>query len=414
MAYNMVSSRMMRHVYSLDRILILGRRFSSNAAAVDPPRLRRSVHFVPGDNEKFLSKCLSLGADTIVLDLEDSVKDKTLGRVKVRAFLEASRNAPGRDKTEVLVRINPLSSKEAWRDDIEAGLGADGFMVPKVESRAELDKLHAILIELERGLGSTTPKVLLPIATETAAAVLNIAEIARGPRVCAITWGCEDLSADIGSFGTRELKSGRYLDVFRHCRNMCLLAAKAAGVQAIDGIYQDIRDTKGFEMEAQDASYAGFDGKLTLHPAQVPAVHLAFAPSAKEVQEASTIVALWEQQGGKGSLELGGKMIDLPHYVRAKKIIARAGPSQQINSKNEKRETTAVSSGQTSSSVGGVGSDTESVFPRVNMGKFFEELEPGMRIRHFLTRTVTESDNVFFTWLKQTCYLHYTKYQITS
>ena len=91
-------------------------------------------------------------------------------------------------------------------------------------------------------------------------------------------------------------------------------------------------------------------------------------------------------------------MIDLPHYVRAKKIIARAVPSQQTNSKNEKRETT-VSSGQTSSSVGGVGSDTESVFPRVNMGKFFEELEPGMRIRHFLTRTVTESDNVFFTCL---------------
>ena len=380
---------MLRLLPSPQRFLTPGRLFSSNAESI--PRLRRSVHFVPGDNEKFLSKCLSVGADTIVLDLEDSVKDKPLGREKVRAFLEASKGTPGRATTEILVRINPLSSAEAWRDDIDAGFaGADGFMVPKVESRAELETLDEILSGLEASSLVERPKVLLPIATETPAAVLNIAEIAKGPRVCAITWGCEDLSAELGSFGTRNAKSGQYLDVFRHCRNMCLLAAKAAGVQAIDGIYQDVRDSKGFEREAQEASHAGFDGKLTLHPAQVPALHRTFAPSLEELQEASTVVAMWEQEGGKGSMVLNGKMIDLPHFVRAKKVIARAQSGEKSSSNSADRTDGQVNSSET---------DTDGVFPRVNMGKYLEDLEPGLRIRHFLTRTVTESDNVFFTCL---------------
>ncbi len=114
-------------------------------------RIRRSVHFVPADNDKFLSKSLSLGADTIVLDLEDSVKDKQLGRTKLQSFLQSSSSSVGRDATEVLVRINPLSGsvdefgREMWRDDIQAGFeGADGFMVPKVESKDELMLLDEI------------------------------------------------------------------------------------------------------------------------------------------------------------------------------------------------------------------------------------------------------------------------------
>ena len=382
----------------LSRVVLACQQHSS-AASTEAPRLRRSVHFVPGDNEKFLSKCLAVGADTIVLDLEDSVKVKSIGREKVRSFLESSQNAPGRAETEILVRINPISSTENWREDIEAGfIGADGFMVPKVESRVDLEIVDEILTELEKNVPNKAPKVLLPIATETPFSVLNIAEIAKGPRVCAITWGCEDLSAELGSFGTRNSQSGLYLDVFRHCRNMCLLAAKAAGVQAIDGIYQDIRDDKGFEQEAQEASYSGFDGKLSLHPTQVPALHRVFAPSPEELQEALAVMKLWEGAGDKGSLELAGRMIDLPHYTRAKKVVARMqGPEHSVE--ETQSPPLPQQENETASKATASSQKDESTPNRVIMGKYLEDLKPGLRIPHFLTRTVTESDNVFFTCL---------------
>ena len=112
--------------------------------------VRQSVHFVPADNDKFLSKSLSLGADTAVLDLEDSVKDKEVGRTKLRSFLEMSASLPGRENTEVLVRINPLSGSEDWREDLDAGfLGADGFVIPKVESCDEQFQVKDVSFECE-------------------------------------------------------------------------------------------------------------------------------------------------------------------------------------------------------------------------------------------------------------------------
>ena len=379
-------------------------------------RLRRSVHFVPADNIKFLTKSLSLGADTIVLDLEDSVKDKVAGRDVLSTFLQSSvmnqSSSPERNNTEVLVRINPLSGDESiWKDDIEVGMlgGVDGFMIPKVESQEELIMLDLHLSDMESRLPLVhQPKVIIPIATETPTAVLNIANIAKGPRVAAITWGCEDLSAEIGSFGTRHTKSGDYLDIFRYCQSMCLLAAKAANVQAIDGIYQNIRDMDGFEKEANDAKFVGFDGKLTLHPDQIGAVHRVFEPTVEELNDAIQIASLWEGSNGRGSLEHNGKMIDLPHYVRAKKVIARStnnvGTRSDIDNHDTNHDTTlSVSSGdKTTTQQSSFNSDEDAqdeIFPRVYLGKYFEELEPGLKIRHFLTRTVTESDNVFFTCL---------------
>lgn len=385
------------HPSPLHRQLYFSRHISSE-------RRRRSVHFVPADNDKFVSKALTLGADTIVLDLEDSVKDKQLGREKLRAFLDVANSLPGRNTTEVLVRINPLSSSiEDWREDIAAGFdGSDGFMVPKVETQDELKLLDEILSDMESSSNnnSSHSKVLFPIATETALAVMNIAEIARGPRVCAITWGCEDLSAALGSYSTRDNNSGAYLDVFKHCQTMCLLAAKAAGVQAIDGVYQNVRDMDGFQNEANYVKCIGFDGKLTLHPGQIPALHKVFEPTREELEEATMIVTMWEQSVGKGAIEIDGKMIDLPHYVRAKKVLARVDENEHVS--NE--EGTIGSTGPDKTS--GIekvpkddNDDDSEVFPRVYMGKFFEDLEPGLKIRHFLTRTVTEADNVFFTCL---------------
>ena len=330
------------------------------------------------------------------------MKDKQLGREKLRAFLDIANSVPGRNTTEVLVRINPLSSSiEDWREDIISGFdGSDGFMVPKVETQDELKLLDEILSDMESSsnYNNSHSKVLLPIATETALAVLNIAEVAQGPRVCAITWGCEDLSAALGSYSTRDNTSGAYLDVFRHCQTMCLLAAKAAGVQAIDGVYQNVRDMDGFQQEANYAKCIGFDGKLTLHPGQIPALHKVFEPTREEREEATMIVSMWEQSVGKGAIEIDGKMIDLPHYVRAKKVLARVDDDEQVS--NE--EGTIVSTARdkiSSTDKSSKDDNDDEVFPRVYMGKFFEDLEPGLKIRHFLTRTVTEADNVFFTCL---------------
>ena len=139
---------------------------------------------------------------------------------------------PSRENTEVLVRINPLSGSEDWKEDLDAGfLGADGFVIPKLESRDELMMLDGILTDMEyqNNARNSAPKVLLSRAMETPLVVLNIVDIARQPLVFAITWGCEDLSAKMGSYGTRR-QDGGYLDVFHHRQSMCLLAAKAAKV----------------------------------------------------------------------------------------------------------------------------------------------------------------------------------------
>ena len=411
---------------------------NDNLGQVPPPPRRRSVHFVPADNIKFLTKSLALGADTVIYDLEDSVRDKNHGREVLRSYLDSlplqhddhdattttttttTTIMPREEETtEILVRINPLSNGELWKEDIIAAHhGCDGFMIPKVESIDELRLLDEYLTNMERkqsegssggGRARRTPKVVFPIATETPLAVLNIAAIARGPRVCAITWGCEDLSATLGSPTTRHEITGEYLDIYKHCRNMCLLAAKAANVQAIDGIYQNVRDTEGFINEAAEAVRMGFDGKLTLHPSQIEAVHAAFEPTQSELDEAVRIISMWEDGSDRSSMELDGRMIDMPHYVRAKKVVARRSSGSGNTTsrgavifmpKKEVQPTTTTIKNESDVSIQPQQQLLqEEIFPRVYMGKYFEDLTPGLKIRHYLTRTVTESDNVFFTCL---------------
>jgi acyl dehydratase len=194
---------------------------------------------------------------------------------------------------------------------------------------------------------------------------------------------------------------------------MCLLAAKAANVQAIDGIYQNVRDTHGFSKEAYDAMRMGFDGKLTLHPHQIEAVHVAFEPTNSELDEAVRIITMWEDGSDRSSMELDGRMIDMPHYVRAKKVVARSSGNTTrhavVNNFMHKKEIHHSSVTTTINNESDIPvqqqqqiqpqQQQEEIFPRVYMGKYFEDLTPGLKIRHYLTRTVTESDNVFFTCL---------------
>eukprot|EP00928_Gymnodinium_smaydae_P071102 TRINITY_DN54779_c0_g1_i1.p1 TRINITY_DN54779_c0_g1~~TRINITY_DN54779_c0_g1_i1.p1 ORF type:complete len:502 (+),score=122.11 TRINITY_DN54779_c0_g1_i1:54-1508(+) len=360
-------------------------RPSSRVLAAVAPRLRRTVHFVPGISDKFLGRCLGLGADSLVLDLEDSVRDKEAGRAKVREWLLQHRTRQG--TPEILVRINPLDSG-LWKEDLEACVeaGADGFMVPKVNTPEDMGVICAHIAELERACGADVgSKVLLPIASETPEGVLNMPQIAKASkRIIAITWGAEDLSAELGSMGNRHPETNEYLDVYKHTRIQCLLAAKAANVQAIDGVYADVRDKKGLLKETVDAKLMGFDGKLSLHPDQISAICSAFRPSVAELQEAKDIVELFDSSRGDaakaGAMSYKGRMVDIPHYRRSQKILARAA---------------ADSGDSAADAVSGEAKKPE--FVRVYHGKYFEDLEPGMTIHHALTRTVTEADNIMFT-----------------
>lgn len=286
-------------------------------------RARRSVHFVPAGNERFLQRALSTPADALVIDLEDAVRleQKAEARARAAAWLRES-DFGGRER---IVRINPIESG-LGEADLEATLaaGADAYMIPKVRARADLEVIDARLRDLERACGRPEgDAALIAIATETPEGVLAASEIARAPRVVALTWGGEDLSAAIGARRNRDA-SGEYLEVFRYARIATLLAAAAAGIDPIDSVYVDFRDHDGLRREAESAADTGFVGKMTIHPDQVPIVNAAFTPTADEVRDAEELLAAAERAGA-GAFEHRGQMVDVPHLTRARKLLERAG-----------------------------------------------------------------------------------------
>jgi len=287
--------------------------------------VRRSIHFVPAGVEKMFAKALVLPADALILDLEDSVtpNKKQLARDAVCEWLQGADFA-GREK---LVRVNPLDSK--WgRDDIEAVVLArpDGIVVPKVLGAESVKEVSGLIASLEKSHGLPEGEIkLLLIGTEEAAAVFNLPTMATHQRVDGLTWGAEDLSVSLGAKAKRD-EHGEYLDVFRLVRSMCLLAAVAAKVQPIDSVYVDIKNLKGLEAECKTAADMGFTGKLTIHPDQIDIVNRAFTPSQHEIDEATALLAAFEEQQKEGRMAFAfnGQMVDVPHLKRAQKILAIA------------------------------------------------------------------------------------------
>jgi citrate lyase subunit beta/citryl-CoA lyase len=272
-----------------------------------------------------LEKALASSADGLILDLEDSVPldAKESARGEVARWL-AERDFGTRER---IVRLNALDTPFA-RADLAATLPGrpDAYLVPKVNGPEDLVALDADLARLEREHGLAERSVaLIPIATETPLGLLRIAEIARAPRVSALTWGAEDLSAALGARANRDAE-GRYLDVFRHARVMALVAAAAAGVDAIDGVYTDIRDLEGLAREAHDAAQQGFAGKMTIHPDQIPVVNGAFTPSPDDIAHSRELLEAFERERGtgRGAFRFRGQMVDAPHLERARRILARA------------------------------------------------------------------------------------------
>lgn len=285
-------------------------------------RIRRSIHFVPGGNDKMFGKALGLPADALILDLEDSVPParKLQVREEVRGWLE-SVNFGNQQR---LVRINPLDS-EWCIPDLEAviPLRPDAIVLPKVFDERTVASIDACILNIEKqaGLESRAVKLLL-IGTEDASAVFNLHNMANHPRVDGFTWGAEDLSVSLGARAKRDAE-GNYLDVFRYVRSMSLIAAVAANVQPIDAVYVEIRNTAGLRKECTDAANMGFTGKLTVHPDQIEIVNRAFTPTAEEIAHAAELVEAFarHEQEGRMAFSFHGAMVDVPHLKRAQRVL---------------------------------------------------------------------------------------------
>jgi citrate lyase subunit beta/citryl-CoA lyase len=272
----------------------------------------RSLLFVPGDRPERMVKALGLGADALILDLEDSVAPgaKAAARAQVAAFLAEPRTMP------LFVRINPLDSGLA-DDDLAAVLPGkpDGIMLPKAEGGASLAALDARL---------NGDIAILPIATETPAAMFALGTYGGvTDRLVGLTWGAEDLPAAIGAATSREA-DGSYTAPYQLARSLTLFGAHAAGVAAIETVYPDFRDLDGLAAYAARGRRDGFTGMMAIHPSQVAVINAAFTPSIEERAKAQAIVDLFAAHPGAGALQLDGRMVDAPHLKAAKALLALA------------------------------------------------------------------------------------------
>jgi citrate lyase subunit beta/citryl-CoA lyase len=271
----------------------------------------RSWLFVPADSERKITKALDSDADAIIFDLEDSVAPgmKPVARDVLKSLLKRS-GGP-----QWWVRVNPLASA-FLRDDLELLGIADihGIVLPKAESGADV-------IQLAHRTGNIP---IHAIVTETAASLFGLLSY-RDPRspLAAMSWGAEDLSAALGASSKYDA-SGDLSFTYKLARTLCLAGAVAAGVQPVDGVFADFRDEDGLRAEAEAARREGFTGKLAIHPAQVPVINAAFTPSGEDVRHAEEIVAAFEAHPDAGVLSVGGKMVDRPHLVQARRVLERA------------------------------------------------------------------------------------------
>ena len=287
----------------------------------------RSWLFVPGDSDKKLAKSWDSGADALILDLEDSVAAAAKPRAR-EIVAEFLRGARGRtDRPKLYVRVNPLDSEFCLADlDATAGLGPDGIFLPKSRNGADVQRLGARLAvrEAENGLvdGSTR---IVAIATESAGALFGLSSYAgSSPRQDGLTWGAEDLSADLGAERVREADGG-YTGPYRLARDLTLFGAVAAAVAPIDTVFVNFRDDKGLEAEGLAARRDGFTAKMAIHPAQVPIINAVFTPAPEEIARARAIVDAFAAAPGAGVLSSNGEMLDLPHLKRARRVLERAG-----------------------------------------------------------------------------------------
>lgn len=283
----------------------------------DDPRPLRSLLYMPASNARAIDKARGLDADALVFDLEDAVAPEA--KVDARAQLRQELARGGFGHRRLIARINALSSEWGALDMAAlASAPVEAIVAPKVEGEADVARLSR---EMDR-LGYPAATALW-VMIETPAAVLaleRIAAMAQTTRLAGFVLGLNDLAKDTGM----EQTPGR--EGFVPVMVNTVLAARAAGIAAIDGVCNSIDDPARIEGEARQARSLGFDGKSLIHPAQIAPVNTVFAPGEAETAEARAIIAAFDdpENAGKGALRVNGKMVELLHLVQARRIIARA------------------------------------------------------------------------------------------
>ncbi|MEO6112911.1 MAG: CoA ester lyase [Sphingomicrobium sp.] len=273
----------------------------------------RSWLFVPADSNKKMMKAIGSAADAVIFDLEDSVApaQKAIAR-ELLGFLPERRDG----EPERWVRINPIGT-EAHEEDLDA-LGdftIDGIVLPKAECGDDVASLAAAIAPRRLPIHA--------IVTETAASLFGLLSYRdAGSSLAAMSWGAEDLSAALGA-STKLGADGELAFTYRLARSLCLAGAVAAEVQPVDGVYADFRDDAGLIAEARAAATEGFTGKLAIHPAQIGPINAAFTPSPEEVAHATAIIDAFAADPDVGVLSVAGKMVDRPHLLQARAVLAR-------------------------------------------------------------------------------------------
>ncbi|MFC5970355.1 HpcH/HpaI aldolase/citrate lyase family protein [Halomarina salina] len=272
---------------------------------------RRSVLFSPGDRPELMRKAPGTGADVVVYDLEDAVAPgkKEEGREAVHGVLTDPSFDPD---CEVCVRVSTDAASADLAAVLDDEARLDAVMLPKAESAEDVATLAAMLEERDASL----PVFAL---CETAAGVLHAEAIASADATTAVAFGAEDLSADIGANRTEEGTEVLY------AREHVVLAASAAGVDAIDTVFTDIDDTDRLAEETTFARDLGYDGKIAIHPAQVPVINEAFTPSEEQVAWARRVLDARDDHDGEGVFRVDGEMVDAPLISRAENVLDRAG-----------------------------------------------------------------------------------------
>lgn len=279
-------------------------------------KLRRTMLFMPGNNPGMLQNAGILGADSIILDLEDAVSlaEKDSARILVR---EAIKNIDY-SGVEVVVRINPLTTEYSKEDiDVIARVKPDAIMVPKA-TEDELIEVHSILDKIEDEEGFKKGDIKLIPLVESAYGVENVYNIIKSSsRVVGVLLGGEDLTSDLGIKRTKEG------DEIFYARNKVAIACKAMKVDAIDTPFTDTNDFEGLEKDTKKAKSLGMTGKSSINPRQIDTIHSVYSPSKQEIIYAQRVLGAMEQakSEGKGVFSLDGKMIDAPIINRANTTI---------------------------------------------------------------------------------------------
>ena len=285
--------------------------------------LKRSWMFVPGHRQRMIDKALGLDADVIMLDIEDGVApgEKDTAR---RLIAEALGRERLPESAARFVRVNAIGHARMDSDlDAVVRPGLDGLVLPKVETAQEVLKVESVLKEREPALKIERGSVRLLIAIENPRGLLNAAAIASvSPRVIGLMFGAEDFGREMGLPTRREREAQEML----YARSAMVVAAASAHVQAVDGVWVDLKDNEGLLGFARQSRRLGFSGMSLIHPSQIEPINTIFSPTAEEIAYARAVLEAFEEANarGDGSISFGGQLIDKPIVERARRTLEMA------------------------------------------------------------------------------------------